>query len=60
MITRVVLIGFSGTGKSSTGHLVADRLGWTLLEMDSEIEQREGLSIPDIFDQHGEPYFRGI
>jgi shikimate kinase / 3-dehydroquinate synthase len=60
MITRVVLIGFSGTGKSSTGHLVADRLGWSVLEMDDEIERREAMSIPEIFDTHGEERFRRL
>lgn len=59
-VTRVVLVGFSGTGKSSTGHLVADALGWRLLEMDDEIERREGMGIPDIFERHGEAHFRAV
>lgn len=58
MITRVILIGFSGTGKSTTGRLVASALGWSLVDMDDEIERREGMAIPDIFDRHGEAYFR--
>lgn len=58
MIARLVFIGFSGTGKSSVGRLVANRLGWDLLDMDDEIERREGISIPNIFVAKGEPAFR--
>lgn len=58
MITRLVLIGFSATGKSSVGRLVADRLGWDLFDMDDEIERREGTSIPEMFEMQGEPAFR--
>jgi len=58
MVTRVVLTGFSGTGKSTTGRLVADELGWSLVEMDEEIERCEGMSIPDIFERLGEAHFR--
>lgn len=58
MITRVVLVGFSGTGKSTTGRLVASALGWSLVDMDGEIERREGTTIPELFDRQGEAYFR--
>jgi shikimate kinase/3-dehydroquinate synthase len=60
MISRVVLIGFSGTGKSTVGRLTADRLGWHLLDMDAEIERREGTSIPDMFETRGEAAFRAV
>jgi shikimate kinase/3-dehydroquinate synthase len=60
MVTRLVLIGFSGTGKSTVSRLVADRLGWSLFDMDAEIERREGMSIPDIFSVRGEVAFRGL
>lgn len=58
MIARLVLIGFSGTGKSSVGRLVAGRLGWDLFDMDDEIERSEGTSIPEMFEARGEPAFR--
>lgn len=59
-IERVVLIGFSGTGKSSVaGALAADR-GWRTLDMDQEIETSQGRTIPQIFRDEGEPGFRAI
>lgn len=60
MVTRVVLVGFSGTGKSTIGRVLADRLGWDLLDLDNEIERREGMPIPDFFQTRGEPAFRAV
>jgi shikimate kinase len=60
MIARLVLVGFSGTGKSSVGRLAADRLGWSLIDLDAEIERREGVSIPELFAGRGEPAFRQV
>ncbi len=59
-IRRVVLIGFSGAGKSTVGRVLADRLGWRLIDTDAEIERREGRSIPEIFRDDGESAFRAI
>lgn len=60
MVARVVLIGFSATGKSTIGRLLADRLAWSLVDMDEEIERREGVSIPEFFEQQGEAAFRQV
>ncbi len=57
-IARILLIGFSATGKSTTGRHLAEALGWPLLEMDEEIERREGMPIPEIFERRGEAAFR--
>jgi 3-dehydroquinate synthase len=57
---RLVLIGFSGSGKSTVAKLLAARLGWQLIDTDADIEQAEGISVPEIFAQHGEPYFRDL
>ena len=57
---NIVLVGFMGSGKSSTGRYVAERLDRPFLDMDTEIERREGRSIPDIFAQQGEPHFRQL
>ncbi|HWV25184.1 MAG TPA: 3-dehydroquinate synthase [Thermomicrobiales bacterium] len=58
MVTRVVLTGFSGTGKSTVGRLLAERLGWRLIDMDAEIERQVGVTIPDFFEAQGEAAFR--
>ena len=57
---RIVLVGFSGVGKSTVARRLADSLGWQLLDMDAEIEQREGRSIPEIFRDSGEESFRRL
>ncbi len=57
---NLVLVGFMGTGKSAIGRRVARALGRALVDMDSRIEAREGRSIPDIFRDSGEPYFRAL
>ncbi len=59
-ITRIVLIGFSGTGKSTVARLVADRLGWTPVDTDADIERETGLTVPEIFARDGEATFRAI
>ncbi len=60
MIRHVVLVGLSGSGKSSVGRHTAGDLGWKLLDTDAEIERRTGRSIPDLFRDEGEARFREI
>jgi shikimate kinase/3-dehydroquinate synthase len=60
MIRRIVLTGLSGSGKSTTGRVVAKSLNWELIDTDAEIERIEGRSIPDIFTNDGEAAFREI
>lgn len=54
----VVLIGMMGAGKSSIGRRLASRLGIPFVDADTEIESAAGMTIPEIFNKHGEPYFR--
>jgi shikimate kinase len=54
----VVLVGLMGAGKSSVGRRLADRLGLPFIDADHEIEVAAGKSIPEIFADHGEDYFR--
>jgi len=54
----VVLVGMMGAGKSSIGRRLAARLGIAFVDADSEIEGAAGMTIAEIFAQHGEPYFR--
>jgi shikimate kinase len=54
----VVLVGIMGAGKSSVGRRLAACLAVPFIDADSEIEKAAGMTIPEIFDKHGEPYFR--
>lgn len=58
MVKRVFLIGYMGCGKSSLGRKLAKATGFRFVDMDGEIEQREGASVSDIFRYEGEEYFR--
>jgi len=59
-VDNIVLIGFMGTGKSSSGIELARWLRWDFIEMDKDIERMVGMSVPDIFAQKGEAYFRNL
>ncbi len=54
----LVLVGMMGAGKSSIGRRLATRLGLPFVDADNEIEIAANASIPEIFDRHGEAYFR--
>jgi shikimate kinase len=54
----VVLVGMMGAGKSTIGRRLSARLRLPFLDADTEIEAAAGMSIPDIFETHGEPQFR--
>jgi shikimate kinase len=56
----VLLVGFMGSGKTRVGRLLSERLDWSFRDFDQEIGLRQGLSIPEIFRQHGEEYFRNL
>lgn len=58
MIERIALVGFMGAGKTVVGRLLARRLGWRHLDLDTEIEKRVGRSVGAIFDAEGEAAFR--
>jgi shikimate kinase len=59
-ILRIVLTGFMGAGKSTIGPLLAARLGWQFVDVDTVIETAHGASIAALFQQHGEPWFRQV
>ena len=54
----IVLVGMMGAGKSTIGRRMAARLRLPFVDADTEIETAAGMSIPDIFEAHGEPHFR--
>jgi shikimate kinase len=57
---NVVLIGFRGSGKSTVGKALSDRLGREFIDCDAWIEKRTGLTIKEIFERHGESHFRTL
>ncbi len=56
----IFLIGYMGCGKSTIGRKLSSKLEWDLVDTDRMIETMEGCSVAEIFDQHGEEYFRGM
>ena len=54
------LIGMMGSGKTSTGRPLAERLGYGFVDADAVIEQAAGCSIPEIFERDGETGFRSL
>ncbi|MGH2548149.1 MAG: shikimate kinase, partial [Thermomicrobiales bacterium] len=59
-VQRVVLTGFSGSGKSTVALLLAAKLGWRPIDIDQDIEVEAGLTIPEIFVRDGETAFREL
>ena len=57
---NIVLIGMPGCGKSTLGRRLSKMTGKPFVDMDSYIEDQEGCSIPEIFEKHGEKYFRDL
>lgn len=57
---HLVLVGMMGTGKSTVGRLVAQRLGRRLVDSDAVIEERTGRTVREIFVADGEPAFRAL
>lgn len=56
----IYLVGFMGSGKTTIGRALADRLGWNFIDLDQEIEAEQGISIAEIFDRFGEEHFRKL
>ncbi len=55
---NIVLIGFMGTGKTTIGQILANKLGRPFVDIDQKIEVESGMTISEMFRLYGEPYFR--
>ena len=58
MTSKLWLIGMMSSGKTKVGRRVSARSGFGLVDMDDQIVERAGMTIPEIFSTHGEPAFR--
>jgi len=58
MDTRIFLIGFMGSGKSTLGAKLARQIGYDFVDMDQLIEETAGMTVPGIFNELGEKVFR--
>jgi len=56
----IYIIGFMGSGKTTAGKKLASYLGWSFIDLDMKIEEHTGKTIPEIFSDSGEEYFRNI
>ena len=56
--SKIYIIGFMGSGKTTTGMKLAALLGWSFTDLDKYLEENTGMTIPDIFSVRGETYFR--
>src|SRR5437762_11443381 len=59
-VSRIYLVGFMGSGKTTVGRRLAKKLGWKFIDLDEEIERREHRQVAEIFREKGEPYFRNL
>lgn len=60
MVSRIYLIGYMGCGKSTVGKFVAEKLGYTFLDLDGFIEEKYHKKVADIFAELGQDRFRDI
>ena len=57
---NLVLVGMMGSGKSLIGKILSKKLDFDFIDTDSQIEEKEKKTIPEIFKNNGEKYFRDI
>ena len=57
---NIFLVGFMGSGKSTVGKILSKKTGLKFVDIDSEIEKKEGKTIKEIFEERGESYFRNL
>lgn len=57
---NIILTGFMGAGKTTIARSIAEKTGYAMKEMDEMIEEKMGMTVAEIFEKYGEPYFRDI
>lgn len=56
----IFLLGFMGVGKTTIGAMLAERLRWPFIDLDTTIEAGQGTTIREMFENSGEPFFREV
>src|SRR3954470_6276259 len=59
-MTPLVLVGLMGTGKTTVGRILADRLGWALVDSDQAIEAKTGQTVRELWESGGEAAYRAL
>ena len=59
-MSNIVLIGFMGTGKTSVGQRISEKLQMPIVDTDTIVETDNQMIIGEIFDRYGEDYFRNL
>ena len=57
---KLVLVGYMGSGKTTTGKILAERLEIPFIDLDHYISEKQGMSIPDLFKNKGAVFFRKV
>ena len=58
MVTKIILVGMMGAGKTTIGKLLSNQLGFNFIDLDRKIEEKSGVKINTIFEIEGEEGFR--
>lgn len=56
----MAIVGYMGSGKTTVGRILARKLGWEFVDLDRGVAARAGMTIPEIFAEHGEERFRDL
>jgi shikimate kinase len=57
-VQHIALLGLMGSGKTTVGQLVADQLGWPLIDSDLVVQERTGMSVAELWERGGEAAYR--
>jgi len=57
-VHHIAMLGLMGTGKTTVGQLVADELGWPLIDSDEVVQERTGMTVAELWERGGEAAFR--
>jgi shikimate kinase len=57
-VRHIALLGLMGSGKTTVGRLVAEKLGWALIDSDQVVQERTGMTVAQLWERGGEPAYR--